>query len=120
MKRLFLAGLMFLVMASSVWSASVMIPSITQTASAAILSMRGYFHGITVMTDGTNTTTVDVYDNTAGSGRKLIPTWIVPSSATNRAQTYNLSPPVPVSKGIYVVVSVAGAGTCSYMAYYSN
>ena len=96
-----------------------MIPSPTKTASAAIITEAGFFYGLTIVTDGTNTATVDVYDNASGaSGTKLIPTWIVPSSATSRVQTYNLYPPVIVANGIYVNLSVAGGGTASYMAYY--
>jgi hypothetical protein len=120
MKRFILAGLIVLMLILPAWSQSWEMPSTTKTASAAILSMRGNFHGLFLVTDGTNAVTVDVYDNTAASGRKLIPTWVVPSSATNRSAAISFNPPIPVKIGIYVNVSVAGGGSVSYMAYYSN
>lgn len=121
MKRLMLVFLMVLMVALPVsavqdWSR----PSATKTASASIATSPGYFHGLVVMTDGTNAVTVDVYDNTAGSGEKLIPTWIVTSSATNRAQSYSINPPVRFYTGCYVTISIAGEGTASYMVYLGN
>jgi hypothetical protein len=118
MKKYLLAGLLVLVMASVVWAQDPIKASATQTVSALITPDRVNFHGITVMTDGTNAVTVNVYGNTAASGTKLIPAWTVTSSATDRAQSYSLYPPVRSEGGIYVDVSVAGGGSVAYMVYY--
>jgi len=91
--------------------------STSQTASAAIATSPGYLHGIVVITDGTNSVTVDIYDNaSAASGTKLIPQWIVTTSSSNRAQSYSIDPPIKFSNGIYVVVTTSG--TVTYMVYY--
>ena len=88
-----------------------------QTAAAAIKASSGWFHGITVITDGTNSVTISIYDNaSAASGTELIPTWIVTTSSANRAQTYSVSPPVRTKNGIYV--NVTTSGTVTYMVYY--
>lgn len=92
--------------------------STQQTADATILTGGGYFHGIAVVTDGTNSVTVNVYDNTAGSGTKLIPDWVVTSSSANRAQTYSVYPPIRVTTGIYVDITTAGS--VKYMVYYEK
>jgi hypothetical protein len=123
MKKIIWILLVGLFLAVPVWAApDWMIPSATKTASAAVLASPGYCHGITVITDGTNAATVDIYDNNLGTaaGDRLIPQWIVTSSASNRAQTYNLYPPIRVFKGITVILSVAGGGSASYMVYFSN
>ncbi len=101
----------------SVYGQTSEVPSITYTASARVFTGPGYFHGITVITDGTNSVTVDVYDGLTATGRKLIPTTVVTSSATDRSWAYNLYPPVRVTNGIYVNITVAGGGTASYMVY---
>jgi hypothetical protein len=121
MKRIFLTALMILMMTLPAWAVQDwLLPSTTKTDSAAIITTSGFCGGITVITDGTNTATVDIYDNaSAASGTKIIPTWYVTSSSTNRAQTYNIFPPVKVNNGIYVNLSVAGGGSASYMVYYS-
>ena len=120
MKKLILVVFGILALASVAWGlVDYSTQSATKTADAAISTVPGYFHGITVTTDATNACTIDIYDNaSAASGDKLIPTWVVPTSATNRAQTYSVSPPVRYLKGIYVDITCAG--TCSYMVYYSN
>jgi hypothetical protein len=92
------------------------IPSTSQSGDYTGISGAGYFAGITVITDGTNSVTVDIYDNTALSGTKLIPTWVVPTSSTLRSQTYNLDPMVPFNNGLGVDVTTAG--TVTFMLYY--
>ena len=91
------------------------IPSAVKTSSAAIISTAGYIHGISVTTDGTNAVTVNLYDNTAGSGTKIFPTWTV--AATPTSQAYSFYPPVRVTNGLYA--SLATSGTVSYVVYYS-
>lgn len=91
-------------------------PSGEKTADALILSGTGWFYGILVVTDAANAVTVDIYNNTAASGTKLIPTLVVTTSATDRAQFF--APPFPISctTGIYVDITCAGA--VKYVVYY--
>jgi hypothetical protein len=93
--------------------------SATQTGDAAVVTGPGVFHGIMVITDGTNAVTMDIYDNaSAASGTKLIPTWTITTSSTNRAQTISFFPPVRFLNGIYVDITCAG--TVAYMVYFNE
>ena len=96
------------------------IPSGTKAAAAAIIAKAGFFHGIIITTDGTNSVTLDIYDNaSAATGTKLIPTLVIPSSSSNRSLVIVFPNPIQVQNGIYVNSSVAGGGAYAYMAYYS-
>lgn len=98
------------------WSDRYMQQTATKTADAACMSVAGYFYGVMVITDGTNSVAVDIYDNTSGSGTKLIPTWTVTTSAASRAATLSMEPPIACNTGIYVDITTAG--TVSYIVYY--
>ena len=89
-----------------------------KTASAKILQGAGTFYGVVVATDGTNAVTMSVYDNIAASGTLIVPTTVIPSSATNRVFAVGFTPAVKFNNGLYVAVSVAGGGSCSYVVYY--
>ena len=90
-----------------------------KTASAVIFARPCSFAGLTIATDGTNAVTVDVYDNaTAATGTKLIPTWIVPTSSANRIAALEFLHMKRCENGIYVNISVAGGGACSYTVDY--
>ena len=89
------------------------------TVSARAIAGACLFYGITVMTDGTNNVTLNIYDNTAASGTRLIPTnFIIPGID----RYFGYKPPLPIrcTNGIYVSVSVAGGGTCSYQVLYDR
>jgi hypothetical protein len=89
----------------------------TQTADAATLTGTGYLYGFVFDTDGTNDVTFDIYDNTSGSGTKLVPTTIeVTTSSTNRISTLSFEPPLAFNTGVYVDLTTAGA--VGYMVYY--
>lgn len=88
-----------------------------QTADAQILVDPGYFYGISITTDGTNTATIVVYDSASGaSGKKVIQDLVVPSSSTNRGMAFEVDPPVGLENGIYVDITCAG--TVKYTVYY--
>jgi hypothetical protein len=91
-----------------------------QTADAAITTAGGYLSGIMVITDGTNSVTVDIYDNaTAASGTQLIPQWVIPSSTTSRAATLSFGGVgLKFYNGVYVDVTTSG--TVKYMVYWAN
>jgi hypothetical protein len=86
-----------------------------QTATATILTGDGYFHQIIVQPDGTNDVTISIYDSTAATGTEITPTFVFDGDGGAQA-----TPPVwiYVNTGIYVVVSVAGAGTVDYVVLY--
>lgn len=87
------------------------------TADAQVISVPGYFYGISITTDGSNTGTVTIYDNASGaSGKKLVQDLVVPSSSTNRGMAFDADPPIAVEKGIYVDITCAG--TLKYTVYF--
>lgn len=122
MKRNLILGVMMavLLICSTAWAQTFVNSSGSQTASKLIYTGDGNLHKIVVSTDGTNAVTLDAYDETSATGTKLIPTWIVTSSSTDRTQTIGFSPPVRYSKGLYINVSVAGGGTTAYVVYTSR
>jgi hypothetical protein len=95
---------------------SIVIQSTEQSADATVYTGGGWFYGIILTTDGTNSVTVDIYDNTAASGTKLIPTTVIPSSAAERSASIGFGSPVNFSNGIYVDITTSG--TAGYMVYY--
>ena len=94
------------------------IPTAEKDDDAICLTGRGYFFEISVVTDGSNAVTVDIYDNTAASGTKLIPTWVITTSSTDRAQSYTAPAPIRVVNGIYVDVTCSG--TVKYIVYWNK
>jgi len=90
--------------------------SVTKTADALIDTGKGLITGIMVITDGSNSATIAIYDNTSGSGTKLIPDWIVTTSSSNRAATLTFKPGESYANGLYVDVTCSG--DVSYMVYY--
>lgn len=79
------------------------------TGSGVVLNVPGYYYGISVTTDGSNTATIVLYDNaSAGSGKKITQDLVFPSSSTRRMETFEEDPPVALEKGIYAVVTCAG------------
>ena len=89
-------------------------PSAEQTGDVSITTGEGYFHGILI--GCASGVTVDVYDNTAASGRKLMPTLYFPGSATNQSHSVDMgSAGVFYNKGIYVDVTTTG--TLRYIVY---
>jgi hypothetical protein len=90
--------------------------STTQTGDVALTATGGLLAGLMVITDGTNTVTMDIYDNaTAASGKKLVPTMPITTSSTNRISTFALD--VPYHNGLYFDITCSG--TVSYMVYFT-
>lgn len=86
-----------------------------QTADATILSGSGYFKQIIVMPDGTNDVTVSVYDNTASSGKELLPTLTFAGDGGPQA-----SPPVWIAVDTGIRVDITTVGTVAYVVLYRN
>ena len=92
-------------------------PSAVKTGDAAIKSSPGYFFGILVATDGTNDVTIQIYDNTSGSGTKLLPdSLVITTGSSDRWEQISFNPPLPFSTGLYVDVTTSG--TVNYIVYY--
>jgi hypothetical protein len=89
-----------------------------KTSSALILLGKGKMHGIIVSTDATNAQTFDAYDAVSATGVRLIPTWTVTTSATDRTQSISFYPPVNFETGLYI--NQSGSGTGKYVVYYSR
>jgi hypothetical protein len=116
MKKIFMALMVVLLVAGIAFAQQYAIPSGSKTGSALIYTGAASITGIAVSTDGTNAQTVDVYDALSATGTKLIPTWTVTTSSTDRMQTIGFYPPVKAGTGIYV--NVSGSGTVAYEVYY--
>lgn len=114
MKKIALMVFALLIFATPSWA-----NSIGNTADGICAVGQGYFTGLLVHTDGTNAVTVSVYDNTAASGTKLMSTWTVPSSTSNRTAAIGfMEKECPYSTGIYVDITTSG--TVTYDCYYSG
>lgn len=125
MKRLFYVVIMvisFLFIAQVPGPAHGFMPAefcqfTTDTGDALIDTGPGFFYGIVVMTDGTNPPTISIYANTAASGTKLMPTAVIPTSATDRWRIIPMPAPVPYSIGLYVDITIS-AGSMEYTVLY--
>jgi len=111
--------LTFLIISSTVAtvSANNLIYSTDKTADALIYTGYSNFTGILIITDGSNTVTVDIYDGTSTSGTKIIPT-IVFDPADNTNHVLSFLPPIKMNDGIYIDVTTAG--TVTYKVYYNT
>jgi len=97
---------------------AVKISSGSKTGSAVISAVACDFCGIIIALDGSSAVTLNVYDNaTEASGDKLIPTLVIPTSATIRVFNLDLIDGVRAMNGVYIDVSVSGQGSCAYVAY---
>lgn len=88
----------------------------TITSSALIYTGKGYYHGIKVNTDGTNSATVVVYDNTSGTGTVIDPSTVYTTSASSRVMASGFSPPLYFRTGLYIAITCSG--TASVTVYY--
>ena len=107
----------FLLSVSSASAKDWVQVSEVNSASALITSKVGYWAGISVTSDGANNITLDVYDNTAAGGKKMVQTLQITTSASNRVHTFSIDPPTMYQNGIYVAVTCAG--TMSYVVYFA-
>ena len=78
------------------------------SASAQVFTGKNRINALTVLTDGTNPATIEIYDNTDASGKKAVVGNCVGANLTNH---YIFENPVLIETGIYVNITGAGA-TC--------
>ena len=111
--------LILLLLATGAMAFKSMRASSNQTASAAITTSGGYFHGIMFTAPSVFNATVDIYDNaTTAAGRKLMPTATITTAATARERAFSFDPPVFYTNGIYV--NVTTTDTLAYIVYFST
>jgi len=86
-----------------------------KTETATIWSTPCALAGIYLVPDGTNAVTIDIYDGTSTSGRKVIPQVV----QAGNGGPFSLQFPKAIfcPSGIHVVVAVAGAGTVAYTVF---
>jgi hypothetical protein len=89
-------------------------PSGIHIGDVAAVTGAGYMFGVIVVTDGTNTCQLAIYDNTSAAGTKLAPDIHLP--ATPRTVYVSFNSPVAFSIGIYG--DITSAGTCNFTFYY--
>ncbi len=118
MKKFWLA-IIFLALALPAFATTTMVQSNDFTADAAVCTTKGVFYGLWMVTDGTNSVTVTVYDNaSAASGRTIFPTTVLPTASDDRARSVSFDPPIKYNNGIYVDITTSGAAT--YKIYYRD
>lgn len=84
-----------------------------QTADKAILARPGYFHGIEIITDGTNDASVIVYDNASAASGTIVFQGTI--KGINNFGGVIFIDPVEMFNGIYI--DMTGTGM-SYIIYY--
>jgi len=119
MKKLFITLLLVLVLSVPLFAAESMIASGSKSADALVLVGSGAFYGVAVATDATNAVTVSVYDvATATTGKLIVPTFVAPTSATDRTKSFFVYPGIRFENGIYVDITCAG--TVGFEIYYAQ
>jgi hypothetical protein len=80
--------------------------SATKTADALIHTGAGWFYGFICLTDGTNSVTFKLYDNTAASGTRIGPDFLCTTNSTNRMCAFGTGDiPIPFNTGLYVDIT---------------
>ena len=118
MKKLLILALMISLTVGTVYAFSPQEhteSSGEQTADATILTGEGYFKQIIVMPDGTNDVTFSIYDNTASSGKEILPTMTFAGDGGAQA-----SPPVWIAVNNGIRVDLTTVGTVAYVVLYRN
>ena len=118
MKRFMMLTVIIILMLASMSMALTnrVLYSAVKTADALIATGWTEMHGVVITTDGTNAVTMDIYNGTSTAGAKIVPTITFP--ATPKTQAIGWNPPVSCGTGVYIDITVAGGGSCSYTAYY--
>lgn len=76
------------------------------SASALIWTGKNRINALTVLTDGTNSATVEVYDNTTATGTKRVVGKCVGANLINHILFDN---PILFENGVYVSITGTGA-----------
>jgi len=84
-----------------------------KTTSQAILARTGYFYGIEVITNGSDSSAVIVYDNASAAAGTVIFQGTIAGSSNFGGAIFNV--PIEVKNGIYVSITSASP---NYIVYY--
>jgi hypothetical protein len=83
--------------------------------TTTVVTGRAGLTGVIVQTDGTNAATIDIYDNTAGSGTKVFSAVVnATAAAIQRAVPFMFVRAVKAEIGLTVVLSGTGATASVY------
>ena len=86
-------------------------------ADTAITAIGGYLHGVTLISDATNTASIVIYDSpVANTGALVLAKLSIPATTT-APQTITFNNPVSANKGIFADVTGTGA---NFIVYYSQ
>ena len=90
------------------------ISSDLKSASALIATGKSRSNAITFLGDGTNASTLTIYDNTSGSGKIISK---IANRTTDQQNHVIFTNPVMAENGIYCVLGVTGG---TYIIYYGG
>lgn len=88
-----------------------------RTADAAITAIGGYLHGVMLENDGTNASSVIIYDNATAASGVILAKVLLPASSTVLNYYVTFNHPITANKGIFADVTGTGA---AYIVYYSQ
>jgi len=117
MKKYILAILLMLLIpcGAMAFEDDFVLMTATATASGNAYTGAGYYYGCLVNTDGTNSVTLTVYDNTAESGTAfLLPPTVVTTSSSNYGTAISEDPPLPINTGITFTGTSSGSYTITF------
>ena len=94
--------------------------SALKSTNALIKTGACAFAGLILVTDNVNDIIINVYDNIEASGSKRFCPADMLIRGVAEVFTLNYEPPIQGKTGIYVEISVANGGSCSYQAVYDE
>lgn len=112
MKKILFLLAAVLLSTSIAFAGEIYAPCGTFSDSAVVVTGPGIIGGVIITTDGSNTTTLQIFDGHNSSGTKITPAIPVTTSAADRVRSVTLD--VQFSAGLYVSAS---GGTFSYTVY---
>ncbi len=86
----------------------------TKAADTAITAIPGKCHGIVLQNDGTNASSVVVYDNASAASGTVIAKLALPASSIILTLPVIFNSPVAYQNGIYIDVTGTGVGVNVY------
>ena len=87
-----------------------------KTADGAILATGGYLHGLILENDGTNASSVILYDNKSAASGTILAKIMLPATSTVLTLPVIFNNPISALNGIYA--DVTGTG-CAVTVFYS-
>ena len=101
-------------------SSKVHFLSDSKSESALIKTGVCAFVGLILVTDKVNDVTINIYSNIEASGdARCCPNNML-VRGTSEIFILNYDPPIMTTTGVYVDISVAGGGLCSYQVLYDE